>query len=316
MNFEYQEGYPHGIMFHRFHGNNVPALQGSIDSSQLENLIIKIGIERILSPTQWLEKIKNNTLKDHHVCFTFDDCLKSQVLIADPILKKYNLTAFYFIHSLTFFGEIDFNEVFSNIISSKYESMNMFMNDLLSYINIDEDAFFTKKYIDFYALMKSNYSFYSEDDIKYRYLRNIFYGHISFNKIMKKYFTEKNYMNNIDTKSIWMDENDLSLLSKSGNMIGLHSYSHHINFKDLSYNEQKQEYEKNKTHLEKIINCKIISASHPLGSYNLDTIKIFDELAIECAFRSNNSIPDDRDSINPNNLELARIDVCDILSQL
>ena len=316
MNFEYQEGYPHGIMFHRFHGNNVPALQGSIDSSQLENLIIKIGIERILSPTQWLEKIKNNTLKDHHVCFTFDDCLKSQVLIADPILKKYNLTAFYFIHSLTFFGEIDFNEVFSNIISSKYESMNMFMNDLLSYINIDEDVFFTKKYIDFYALMKSNYSFYSEDDIKYRYLRNIFYGHISFNKIMKKYFTEKNYMNNIDTKSIWMDENDLSLLSKSGNMIGLHSYSHHINFKDLSYNEQKQEYEKNKTHLEKIINCKIISASHPLGSYNLDTIKIFDELAIECAFRSNNSIPDDRDSINPNNLELARIDVCDILSQL
>jgi peptidoglycan/xylan/chitin deacetylase (PgdA/CDA1 family) len=316
MNFEYQGDYPHGIMFHRFHGNNVPALQGSIDSNQLENLIIKVGIERILSPIQWLEKIKNNTLKDHHVCLTFDDCLKSQVLIADPILKKYNLTAFYFIHSLTFFGEIDFNEVFSNIISSKYQSIDVFMNDLLSYIDMDEDTFFTKKYIDFYELMKSNYSFYSENDIKYRYLRNIFYDHISFNKIMKKYFTEKNYMNNIDTKSIWMDENDLSLLSKSGNMIGLHSYSHHINFKDLSYNKQKQEYEKNKTHLEKIINCKITSASHPLGSYNLDTIKIFNELAIECAFRSNNSIPDGRNSINPNNLELARIDVCDILSQL
>ena len=316
MNVKYQGDYPHGIMFHRFHGNNIPTLQGSIDSSQLENLILKIGIERILSPTQWLEKIKNNTLKDHHVCLTFDDCLKSQVLIADPILKKYNLTAFYFIHSLTFFGEIDFNEVFSNIISSKYQSIDVFMNDLLSYIDMDEDTFFTKKYIDFYELMKSNYSFYSENDIKYRYLRNIFYDHISFNKIMKKYFTEKNYMNNIDTKSIWMDENDLSLLSKSGNMIGLHSYSHHINFKDLSYNKQKQEYEKNKTHLEKIINCKITSASHPLGSYNLDTIKIFNELAIECAFRSNNSIPDGRNSINPNNLELARIDVCDILSQL
>ena len=65
MNFEYQEGYPHGIMFHRFHGNNVPALQGSIDSSQLENLIIKIGIERILSPTQWLEKIKNTMFNSY-----------------------------------------------------------------------------------------------------------------------------------------------------------------------------------------------------------------------------------------------------------
>jgi len=53
-----------------------------------------------------------------------------------------------------------------------------------------------------------------------------------------------------------------------------------------------------------------------MGSYNLDTIKIFNELAIECAFRSNNSIPGDKNSINPNNLELARIDVSDILNQL
>ena len=316
MNVKYQGDYPHGIMFHRFHGNNIPTLQGSIDSSQLENLILKIGIERILSPVQWLEKIKNNTLKNHHVCLTFDDCLKSQILVADPILKKYNLTAFYFIHSLTFFGEIDFIEVFSNIISIKYDSIDEFMNDFVSYINLDEDIFFDKKYIAFREFSKSNHSCYSDSDIRYRYLRNIFYGYAGFNKLMKKYFTEKNYMDNINVKSIWMDENDLSSLSKSGNMIGLHSYNHHINFKDLSYDEQKQEYEKNKSHLENLIDCKITSASHPMGSYNLDTIKIFNELAIECAFRSNNSIPGDKNSINPNNLELARIDVSDILNQL
>jgi len=316
MNSEYQQSYPHGIMFHRFNGDNIPVLQGAIDSNQLENLILKIGIERILSPNEWLDKTRNNRLENHHVCLTFDDCLKSQILVADPILKKYNLTAFYFIHSLTFFGGIDFNEVFSNIISSKYHSIDEFMNDFVSYLDLDEDVFFDKKYITFHELMKSNYSFYSNSDIRYRYLRNIFYGYASFNKLMKKYFTEKNYMDNIDVKSIWMDENDLSSLSKSGNMIGLHSYSHHINFKDLSYDEQKQEYEKNKAHLENLIGYKITSASHPLGSYNLDTIKIFNELAIECAFRSNNSIPSDKDSINPNNLELARIDVCDILNQL
>ena len=316
MNFEYQQGYPHGIMFHRFHGNNIHASQGAIDSSQLENLILKVGIERILSPNQWLDKIRNNTLEDHHVCLTFDDCLKSQILIADPILKKHNLTAFYFIHSLTFFGEIDFNEVFSNIISSRYDSIDEFMSDFISYINLGENVFSDNKYITFYELMKSNYSFYSDSDVKYRYLRNIFYDHVSFNKLMKKYFTAKNYMDSIDVKSIWMDANDLSLLSKSGNIIGLHSYSHHINFKDLSYDQQKKEYEKNKTHLENLIGYKITSASHPLGSYNSDTIKIFNELAIECAFRSNNSIPDNKDCVNPNNLELARIDACDILSQL
>ena len=316
MSFEYQQNYPHGIMFHRFYGPNTPQSQGAINSSQLENVILKIGVERILSPNEWLDKVKKNSLKDYHVCLTFDDCLKSQILIADPVLKKYNLTAFYFIHSLTFFGEVDFNEIFSNIIFNHYNNMNDFMKDFVPYIDIREDAFADNKYIIFYDLMKSRYSFYSDGDIKYRYLRNSFYDYDSFNKLMKKYFIQKKYMDKIDIKSIWMNEKDLSLLSKSGNVIGLHSYSHHINFKNFSYDIQKEEYEKNKKHLENLIGYKIISASHPLGSYNFDTIKVFKKLAIECAFRSNNAIPDGKDYINPNNLELARIDVCDILNQL
>ena len=303
-------------MFHRFYGPNIPQTQGAINSSQLENIILKVGVDRILSPNEWLDKLRSNSLKNYHVCLTFDDCLKSQILIADPILKKYNLTAFYFVHSLTFFGEIDFNEIFSNIISINYSNMDDFMNSFIPYIGIKEDTFAVNEYISFYNLMKSRYSFYSDGDIKYRYLRNIFFDAIPFNQLMKKYFTEKKYLDKVDFKSIWMDEKDLSLLSKSGNAIGLHSFSHHINFNDLSYEAQKKEYEKNKKHLESLVGLKIISASHPLGSYNTDTIKVFNKLAIECAFRSNNAIPHGQDSINPNNLELARIDVCDILNEL
>ena len=109
-------------MFHRFYGPNLPKHQGSISSNEFENLLLNIGIERILNPKDWMHKLSDNTLKDHHVCLTFDDCLKSQILVAEPILKKYKLSAFFFVHSLTFFDEIDLNEVFSNIISTKRTS--------------------------------------------------------------------------------------------------------------------------------------------------------------------------------------------------
>ena len=68
--------------------------------------------------------------------------------------------------------------------------------------------------------------------------------------------------------------------------------------------------------LEKLLDCEIIAASHPLGSYNSDTLDILTKLGIKCAFRSNNTMIDHSKKMNPSSLELARVDVCDILNQL
>ena len=316
MSFKYHQDYPHGIMFHRFHDSSVPKQQGSIDSSQLENVILNIGLERILTPDEWLNRLENKSLEKHHICLTFDDALKSQKLVAEPVLRKYKLSAFYFIHSLTFFNEIDFNEVFSNIIYSEYNHMGDFMNDFIQHLDINADVFLDKKYISFYSYMNKNYTFYTDDDIKYRFLRNIYFNHITFNKILMKFFTEKKFIDKINFNSIWMDDNDILSLKNNGNIIGLHSYSHCINFKNLTYDQQKEEYDKNKSHLEKLLDCEIIAASHPLGSYNSDTLDILAKLGIKCAFRSNNTMIDYSKKMNPSSLELARVDVCDILNQL
>ncbi len=315
MSPDYHQNYPHGIMFHRFYGPSLPKYQGALSATELESLILNIGIDRIIDPKQWLDRLENNMLKNDHICLTFDDCLKSQIQIAEPVLKKYNLTAFFFVHSLTFFNEVDFNEVFSNIISSKYNNFQKFLIEFLSFLQLDDKIFSEEKYIKFKISMENSYSFYSDSDIKYRYLRNKYFDNAEFINLMRNFFSEKDFLNDINYDAIWMNESDLLNLIKSGNMIGLHSYSHRINFQNLSYADQLVEYKKNILHLENLCGYKIKCASHPLGSYNSDTLKILKDLGIECAFRSNNIIPPLSKKINPNKLELARVDVCDIIRQ-
>ena len=93
--------HPHGVMFHRFHDDQMKYIgQGSLSGDNFEDIINYIGTERILSPNEWQDKLKTNTLNNSDICLTFDDGLKSQILIALPILKKYNLKAFFY----TFFN--------------------------------------------------------------------------------------------------------------------------------------------------------------------------------------------------------------------
>ena len=78
----YKIKFPHGIMFHHFHGKNHPIVQGSIGEETLSDIIEFIGIENILNANEWAHKFQNHTLKSNQVCLTFDDALKSQVDIA------------------------------------------------------------------------------------------------------------------------------------------------------------------------------------------------------------------------------------------
>ncbi len=304
---KYKEYYPHGIMFHRFHQEK--QYGGSISPQNLENIINLVDIRRIVTPDEWIDKCINNSLDDKDICLTFDDCLKSQYQIALPILQKYKLKAFFFVHSVTFDNDYDYNELFFTLINDNFESFDVFFDEYLKYINIDRHIFVSDTYIEFKNKLIANHNHYSENEIRYRFLRNIFFKTDEFIDLLKNFFSKDIVKLH---KKIWMTPYEVEHLSKLGHYIGLHTHSHFTNFLSLNYDEQKNEYQMNKDKLESIINKKIYTSSHPLGLYNDTTLTILKELDIICAFRSNNQIPEGKKIKNPNNYELARNDVSNI----
>ena len=71
-------------MFYRFH-KSASCLQGrgSITDLEFDMIVKHVGAERILSPNEWLIKLRTNKLKTDHLCITYDDGLKSQFKVAD-----------------------------------------------------------------------------------------------------------------------------------------------------------------------------------------------------------------------------------------
>ncbi len=138
-------------MFHRFHASNLlPRSQGSLNEIEFDLILQNVGIENILSPDEWIFKIKSNTLKSNDLCITFDDGLKSQYDIALPILDKYGLKAFWFVFSSVFHGQVDNNEIYNIFITSFYESFDDFFYEFIKFSSVSKKIFNKTDYLSFY----------------------------------------------------------------------------------------------------------------------------------------------------------------------
>ena len=302
--------FPHGIMFHHFHGKNHPIVQGSIGKETLSDIIEFIGIKNILNADEWAHKFQNHTLKSNQVCLTFDDALKSQVDIALPILRSYGLTGFFFIYSSIFEGIKEKLEVYRYFRTTQFSNIEDFYEYFFNYLKkfpvFDKiqnklKNFNTAEYL-------KNCVFYSKSDKKFRYIRDQILTREEYFIIMDSIIEESKINLEKIYKKLWISEQDLKKINEENHILGLHSYSHPTNFATLSYKHQNEEYVKNKKHLEKITS-EIFVMSHPSNSYNQDTLKILKNLKITMGFRAD---------MNPikSNLEIPRQDHSIITSML
>ena len=159
---------------------------------------------------------------------------------------------------------------------------------------------------------KKLYPILSNDDIRYRFIRNV---HLKRNDLinqMSKFLNikKKDYKKAL---KIWMSKKQVKELSKLGHNIGLHSHTHDLDFKRLSKKKQTLEYKKNFNEIFKITKIKPNAMSHPLNSYDNKTLKILKKLNIICGFRSNLI---STGKINKSNLEIARNDPAYIFKYL
>jgi peptidoglycan/xylan/chitin deacetylase (PgdA/CDA1 family) len=285
---------PFGIMFHHFHGNGHPEVQGSISAADLNDIILYFGADSFLTPHQWLRQTKAGTLNPGSICLTLDDALRCQYDIALPVLESYGLTAFWFVYSAVFDGKIEPLELYRYYRTTQFDSVDDF------YASFDE-AISRSAFADEVRESVSNeriqtylaeFDFYSFNDRKFRFVRDQILKPKRYYAIMDA-MVEKSALNIEElAPKLWMDESCLINLHTQGHVIGMHSYSHPTDLQSLSPQDQQTEYSKNFRHLHSLLKEPPVAMSHPCNSYNSETLNILKTLGVQMGFRANMSVLD------------------------
>ncbi|RJR32855.1 MAG: hypothetical protein C4576_29180 [Desulfobacteraceae bacterium] len=309
----YAAPFAHGLMFHRFHNSGaIPSGQGSLTEVEFEKILSYVGLERILSPQEWLWRVKSQTLRDEDLCITFDDGLMSQLNVALPVLDKYRIKAFWFVFSSVFEGGIDKNEVYNRFATRFFAGFDEFYEVFARFHPVSEDVLSENGFGSFARSLRTQFPFYTESDIQFRFIRNKLLSRLGFEEIMDRMIEAKGLSVSQIAEDLWLCDQQLESLSRRDHVIGLHSYSHPFEMAKLKALEQKEQYTRNYEHIRRATGGLVESMSHPLNSYNEDTLAILTGMGIACGFRSNISQPVGR-CINASSLELAREDGVNLL---
>jgi peptidoglycan/xylan/chitin deacetylase (PgdA/CDA1 family) len=283
-------GIPHGIMLHHFSSEKHITGQGAITGEELKSIIKFYGKNRLVSANTWLEKAKNNTLNDE-ICLTFDDALLSQYEVALPILESYGLTAFWFIYSSVLEGQYEILEIYRKYRTSCFPTITDFYNAFFKLISESKFSASVSKSLRNYN--KNSYlkqfSFYSDDDRKFRYIRDVSLGTKSYTEAMALMLKKDGIDISKFSEDLWLNKEHVVQLAEKGHVIGLHSHTHPTALSQLPASIQEDEYKKNNQVLSKLANTKISTVAHPNNSYNQNTLQILENLGVKVGFCSNMS---------------------------
>lgn len=296
---------PFALMFHHLtdHERHI-SVQGALTADAFRAFITDSHGFKIIRAQDWLDRYASGTLSPNEICITFDDSLLSQYEIALPILEEFDLTAIWFVYSSVFEG-----------VPEPFELHRLFRN--LCFDSVDDyyAAFFEKASLlypeldvaaaagtDAASAYLSTHTFYSRPDRQFRYVRDTILSVAEYDHLMAALMAD--YGERLATMQdrIWMNNDHLIALRDAGHLIGLHSYSHPVNFRRLDMEQQVSEYFRNAMHLTQVLGTCPTVMAHPSNSYDATTLMILRGFGVQFGFRSD--IFDGADSP----LEIQRID--------
>ncbi|MXQ12894.1 polysaccharide deacetylase family protein [Microvirga makkahensis] len=281
---------PYGLMLHHFKDEKHPDGQGAITSDQFADIIEFMGPKNFLGPQEWIERAIKDRLEPSDRCITLDDALLCQYEVAAPVMESYGLTAFWFVYSSVFLGNIEPLEIYRYFRSVRYPDIDDFYTAFFDQLDASEyRAEFRAKTEGFNpATYLSGFSFYTDNDRKFRYVRDHVLGPTRYFEIMDQMIAnDAGFSVQEAAKSLWMSDAHLIDLDRKGHVIGLHSFSHPTAMGALSREKQQEEYTRNYHHLSNVIGRPPMTMSHPCNSYNSDTLAVLDNLGVEIGFRAN-----------------------------
>lgn len=299
----------HGVLFHQFHSNRqFYRSPGSLDKDRFYKFI-KQNKNRIKNPEEFFQ---SNT-KDNVICLTFDDGLMSQFKIALDVLENFNIKAFFFIFTGCLDGE---HFTVENLRYFRYKFFKNSSHFYKIFFKTHEEIFSkklifsNKQTIKLFKIYKKQSKYYTYEDIIFKIARDNLLSESEYKKIIFEMM--KNYK--IDLKSLskklYMSKNNIKNLSTLKHVIGLHSHKHDHKNHMYSYNQELNDYKKNKIILEKVVNKKIKCLSYPFGNYTKNSEKILKKLHIDYAFCKNSLIKNKKQ----NNYFLPRENISNLIN--
>lgn len=303
----------HSVMFHHFHDDKHLPAHGSLSSSDFIQMIDWLNKHyTILSANQYKENFENGTLKNTDICLSFDDALKCQYDIAVPVMERLGIQAFFFTHSSAFGQNPDRLEIYRYFRTACYADIDKFYEDFFHSVEQIDAAEFIRHHaryseINYLAI----YSFYTDNDRWFRYLRDQYLVGNQYDELMDELMSQNDFDAYTVKKDLWMSEDNLVTTESKGHLIGLHSYSHPTQMSKLSKAEQELEYQNNYDHLTGVIGKPIRVMSHPCVDYNEITLEILKSMEIDIGFRDNMSV---KEILSP--LEIPREDHFNVLKEM
>lgn len=276
-------------MFHHFHGQEHPAGQGSISAGEFREMIGWLRSNyRVLGAHDFLELALAGSLSDLDTCLTFDDSLRCQFDIAAPVLDDEGLTGFFFVYSSAFSDQPDMLEIYRYFRSTEFSHFDDFCEEFMEqsrslYRKLVNDAlrsFVADSYL-------AEFPFYSTNDRLFRYVRDRVLSADQYAEVMSTLMKKHGFDVESVLPLLFMSPDHLVELQSRGNIIGLHSNSHPLDMGELDSEAQRQEYLANLQFLERVLQVRPVSMSHPMGRYNETTLDILRTLGVQLGFRSN-----------------------------
>jgi len=280
-------------MFHHFHGTGHPVVQGSIDAGQLTRMVEFLsGQHRILDAREWLAKALAGRLDKSDLCLTFDDSLLCQKDVAIPVLRKLGITAFFFIYSSVFQGNLEPLEIYRAFRTKYFDSVDTFYGQFFEKVETSEYATAYMRAMKAFSPTDylSEHPFYSDDDRKFRFVRDQVLNPDAYNLLMNSMIADVTSIHEL-SQFLWMKDRDLEELALEGHVIGLHSYSHSTRLAELPPAEQEREYSLNVEHLKSVLGAPPQVMSHPCNSYGDLTLDILSRLGVRVGFQATMARP-------------------------
>lgn len=276
-------------MFHHFHGSGHRPSQGSIDARQLHEMLQTVGVSKILPAWLWLERAVAGTLANDELCLTFDDNLRCQLDVALPVLNELKLTAFWFVYSSVFNGNVERLEIYRQFRTERFSNIDSFYERFFATLQNSEwrDEIDDSLSVFNPSAYLQQFSFYSADDRRFRFVRDEALGPQRYDALMDQMMDDAGFDISLAGQQLWMNNDDLISLDRAGHVIGLHSNTHPTRLGQMSFHEQSDEYRSNFDHLKNLLGKRPTCMSHPCNSYNADTLAILRSMGIQLGFRSN-----------------------------